>query len=123
MRVLIVENNSELGKIWKRHLERHGVDVNLVNDQANAIKAIRNAEINLIVLDLDLPGASVFAIADFASYRRPDARVIFVTNSTFFSDGSIFRHVGNACAMVPSEVPPEDLCAMVEHYGAPAYLM
>ena len=32
------------------------------------------------------------AVADFASYRRPEARVIFVTNTSFFSDGSIFAH-------------------------------
>lgn len=73
----------------------------------------------IIVLDLVLDNGSALAVADFASYRRPDARVIFVTNTSFFSDGSIFAHSPNACAYVQSETPPEDLAAMVEHYAAP----
>jgi hypothetical protein len=66
---------------------------------------------------LVIEGGSAFAVADFASYRRPDARVVFVTNTTFFSDGSIFQHIPNACAFVPTETPPEDLVAIVEHYA------
>lgn len=73
----------------------------------------------IIVLDLVLDHGSALAVADFASYRRPDSRVIFVTNTSFFSDGSIFAHSPNACAYVQSETPPEDLAAMVEHYAAP----
>jgi len=43
-----------------------------------------------------------------------------VTNTSFFSDGSIFQVSNNACAYVQSETPPEDLAAMVEHYARPA---
>ena len=57
-------------------------------------------------------------MSDFASYRHPRTRVIFVTNTTFFSDGSIFAHSPNACAYVQSETPPEDLAAMVDYYAA-----
>ena len=71
----------------------------------------------MIVLDLVLGEGSAFAVADFASYRRPQARIIFVTNTTFFSDGSIFSICPNACAYVQSATPPEDIAAMVEHYA------
>lgn len=81
--------------------------------------ALYSADFEIIVLDLVLEGGSALAVADFASYRRPDARVIFVTNTSFFSDGSIFAHSPNACAYVQSEAPPEDLAAMVEHYAVP----
>jgi len=64
-----------------------------------------------------LENGSALAVADYANYRQPDARVIFVTNTSFFSDGSIFAHSANARAFVPSGTPPEDLAAMVEHYG------
>ncbi len=117
MKVLIVESSRDLGRVWKRHLERQGADVVLVHDQSDAIAVVRAQEIDVIVLDLVLSDGSALAIADFASYRRPQARVIFVTNTTFFSDGSIFQHSPNACAFVQSCTPPEDLAAMVEHYG------
>ena len=60
---------------------------------------------------------SALAVADYASYRLPDARVICVTNTSFFSDGSIFAHIGNASTLVPIGTPPEDIAAMVEYYG------
>ena len=118
MRVLIVEGNPTLGWVWRRHLERRGCDVVMAHNQAEAIDALRVEEINIIVLDLILEDGSAIAIADYASYRRPDAKVIFVTNTSFFSDGSIFQHIPNACAMMPSEMALDDLSALVEHYGS-----
>ncbi|WP_281995887.1 response regulator transcription factor [Ruegeria faecimaris] len=118
MNVLIVESNPDLGRVWKRHLERQGAEVTLVTGQEDAILALYGAEFEIIVMDLVLETGSALAVADFASYRRPEARVIFVTNTTFFSDGSIFAHSPNACAYVQSCTPPEDLAAMVEHYAA-----
>jgi DNA-binding NtrC family response regulator len=118
MKVLIVEGNPHLGWVWQRHLERHGCDVVLAHDQSEAIETLRDIDVNVIVLDLILEDGSAFAVADFASYRRPDAKVIFVSNTDFFSDGSIFQHIPNACALMPSEMPPDDLSALVEHYGS-----
>jgi len=74
--------------------------------------------VDIIILDLVLEDGSALAVADYANYRQPEARVIFVTSTTFFSDGSIFAHSGNARAFVTTDTPPEDLAAMVEHYGA-----
>ncbi len=119
MRVLIVESEPDLGRLWKRHLERQSAVVELVPGQAHAIEALQARDYDVIVLDLVLHEGSALVVADFASYRRPDARVIFVTNTSFFSDGSIFQHSLNACAFVQSGTPPEDLVAMVEHYGRP----
>ncbi len=119
MKVLIVECQRELGLLWQRHLMRHGVEVDLVHSQEAAIQALYRQSYDLLVLDLVLDEGSALAVADFASYRRPDARVLFVTNTSFFSDGSIFAHSSNACAYVQSGTPPEDLAAMVEHYAAP----
>ena len=118
MNVLIVESSPELGALWKRHLERQGAVVTLVKSQETAIAALHDSTFDIIVLDLVIKQGSALAIADFASYRRLEAWVIFVTNTSFFSDGSIFAHSPNACAYVQSGTPPEDLAAMVEHYAA-----
>ena len=117
MQVLIVESDRDLGDLWCRQLERMGASVSIAGTQSDAIAVLRNTEISIIVLDLLVKDGSAFAIADFASYRRPNARIIFVTNTTFFSDGSIFQHIPNACAFIQSQTPPEDLAVMVEHYG------
>ncbi len=116
--VLIVQENESLGSLWRRHLERQGFSVDLATGQKEAIRFLQLKRVDIIILDLILTEGSAFAVADFCSYRQPEAKVIFVTSSRFFSDGSIFRHIPNACAMMPAEVRPEDLGALVAHYGA-----
>jgi DNA-binding response OmpR family regulator len=117
MNVLIVESASDLGCLWQSHIERLGAGVRLARSQDQAVGFLQDEDFDIIVLDLVLDDGSAFAVADFACYRCPETRVVFVTNTTFFSDGSIFRHIPNACAFVQSETPPEDLAAIVEHYA------
>lgn len=117
MNVLIVESEPELGRLWQRHLERQGAHVKLALGQDEAIAAILSETFDIMVLDVVLDQGSSFAISDFASFRCPGLKVIFVTSTTFFSDGSIFTHSRNACAYIRSATPPEDLAAMVEHYA------
>ena len=117
MNVLIVESRPELGELWGRHLQRMGMDVHQVTGQSTAVAYLEEHAPDIILLDLVLREGSALAVADFASYRHPEARVIFVTDTSFFSDGSIFAHSSNACAFVPAGTRPEDLAAMVEHYA------
>ncbi|MCA0042337.1 response regulator transcription factor [Celeribacter litoreus] len=117
MNVLIVESNADLARIWARHLERQGVQVEIASGQSDAIESLQRAEPNLIVLGLLLDEGSALAVSDYAQYRHPETKVIITSNSRFFSDGSIFQHAANACAFLPNEVEPDDLTAMVEHFG------
>jgi DNA-binding NtrC family response regulator len=117
MRVLIVEGQSELAEIWQQHLERLGMTVIRARGQTDGMAYLSSDEIDIIILNLVLQDGSALAVADYASYRLPEARVIFVTNTSFFSDGSIFSLVSNACAFVRTGTPPADLAALVEHYG------
>ena len=119
MNVLIVQNDAKLGQIWQRHLQRQDHVVDVALDQDSAVACLDDQFYSIIILDVVLDGGSAIAVADYASYRHPDARVIFVTNSSFFSDGSIFQLCSNACAFVPIATQPEDLTAMVEHYAKP----
>lgn len=118
MQILIVESQTGLGEIWKQHLERHGMDVELVLAQDAAVAYLQDHPVDLIVLDLLLDEGSAIAVADYANYKYPKTPVIFVTGSSFFSDGSIFQHMSNARAFLPTDVNPDDLAAMVQHYGS-----
>ena len=119
MQVLIVENVLELARIWQRQLERDGLEVVVAPHSDRAIDLISDVAFDVIIVSLNLSeGDSPMAVADYAQYRRPDARLIFVGDGEFFSDGSIFELMGNARALIPRATAPEDLAAMVEHYGA-----
>lgn len=117
MRVLIVQSAPALRTLWQRHLQRCGMHVTTAGSQEDAIRRISEEVPDIIILDLVLSDGSALAVADYANYRSPGTQVIFVTNTKFFSDGSIFSHVANARAFVQRATPPEDLAAMVEHYA------
>ncbi len=117
MSVLVVESNTALRRIWAWHLVRHGLRVTHVADDNAAIEHLSENQTGVIIISLELTDGGAFAVADYASYRWPDASVIFVTRSSFFSDGSIFQHCNNACAILPNATKPEDLAAMASHYA------
>jgi len=118
MDVLIVQSEVGLGTIWQRHLERQGMRVSRAASDQEANALLDTASFDIIVLDLVLENGGALAVADYAHFRQPNARVVFVTNSSFFSDGSIFAHAPNARAFLPSTTAPEDLAIMIEHYGS-----
>ena len=117
MQVLIVQSAPGLRTVWKRHLERCDMVVTTASSQAEAIGHLEASSPDIIILDLVLVEGSALAVADYANYRCPSAQVIFVTNTRFFSDGSIFSHAANALAFVQRATPPSDLAAMVAHYA------
>lgn len=118
MRALIIQTNTDLGTLWKRHLERLDVAVSLAQTGEDARDLILSTRFDVIVLDLVLIEGSALALADLARFRQPEANVVFVTDTTFFSDGSIFRHSANARAFIKTATPPQDLAEIVYHYGA-----
>lgn len=120
MHVLIVVSDAELGRVWQTHLREFCGRVDLVAGQDAAVAVLERNDVQVIVLDLGLAEGSPFAVADYASYRRPEAKVVSVTRDAVFSDGSIFQHMPNACAFLPARMPPSDLAAVVEHHGRAA---
>ena len=94
-----------------------GSDVILALSGDTAEELLATQDFDVIVIDLVLEQGSPLAVADIASFRQPDANVIFVTDTTFFSDGSIFSHSGNARAIVPKQTAPQDLANIIDHYG------
>lgn len=117
MVILIVAHNPDLAGIWASHLERRGQKTSVVGSQEEAISYLRGNAVEVIVLDLLLEDGSPIAIADYASYRWPTSKIVFVTNRTFFSDGSIFNHIPNTAAILADATPPKDLAAIVEYHG------
>ncbi len=71
MKVLIVESNPDLGRVWQRHLQRQGAEVTLVETQEAAILALYGTEFDIIVLDLVLETGSALAVADSPAIGGP----------------------------------------------------
>lgn len=118
MRVLIVETNLELAKLWASHLLRQQIDVECACDAAHAIDLLECQRFDVVVLNAAFDDRKSIALADYVAFRLPQARVVFVTASTFFSDGSIFNLTTNAHACVSADIPSEDLVNVIAFHGA-----
>lgn len=119
MKVLVVEGDPGLGWLWSQHIARLGPEVRLAATAEEATGILAEGPVDALVVNLMLEGGSALAVADMARFRCPGAKVIFVSSATFFSDGSIFGLVPNAAAFLPVHTRPEDLAAIVQHYGRP----
>lgn len=120
MFVLVVEPNEAIGRLWCDHMERQGAKTVLAHDQESAISALRFQRFDVLVINLLTPNCSVLSISDLATYRSPEIAIIVVSANSFFSDGSIFDIIPNTRGFLNSPVAPDDLAAMVEHYGLSA---
>lgn len=115
--ILIVESDADLAEIWEGHLARAGFDVWRAEDAPAACQLVNGMDFAVIILNVVLERGSAFTVVDIASDRNAEVQVIFVTNTRFFSDGSIFQLCSNACAFVRTGTQPDDLTAMVSHYA------
>ncbi len=84
---------------------------------SDALAQLRRDSADVIIVNLDQPNEGAMTVADYAAYRHPSARVVFLTARSFFSDGSIFDMSPNACAFLPSATKPEDLATIVTHHA------
>jgi DNA-binding response OmpR family regulator len=117
MQVLIVESDPVLADRWFDELSAAGCDVHVASSAQQAIRVMDACTVAVIVLDLELTAGGALSVPIYAGYRLPDARVIVVTGSTVFNDGSIFDLCANACAYLNSASRPGDLAALVDYHG------
>lgn len=118
VQVLIVEHNRDLARIWAAFLGRQGMECRLAASLHQAYAALRAQSFEALVLEMELPDGAALAVADFATYRNPEIPIIAVTARGFFSDSAIFELIPNARGLLRAPLRPEDMAALVEHYGA-----
>jgi DNA-binding response OmpR family regulator len=86
-RILVVEDEPRLGALLRLYLEREGHIVTVVGDGRSAIATVETDEVDLVVLDLMLPGLGGEAVLEairaqgdipvlIASAKRSDAQRI-----------------------------------------------
>jgi len=76
--VLLVEDDRALAEVTARFLEHHGVDVTWVADGERGLEEAAGAGIDLVLLDVMLPGQDGFAVCR-ALRARDDVPVIMLT--------------------------------------------
>jgi DNA-binding response OmpR family regulator len=78
-KLLIAEDDVDLGNVLKMFIEMNGFSVTLVTDGNEACEKIEDIAPDLCVLDINMPGKDGFTTAQFIRKRMPDMPIVFLT--------------------------------------------
>jgi PAS domain S-box-containing protein len=110
-RVLVVEDDPDLGHVLLATLASAGIDADLAATGREAMLAIEQAPPDLLVLDVGLPGKDGFAVADWLrQHGRLTGTPLLIYSGLEFSDADRTRLQLGSTEFVPkADVSPEDL--------------
>ncbi|WP_420155772.1 response regulator [Siphonobacter sp.] len=79
MRILIVEDELKLATSLKRGLDEYGFQASVALDGASAKKALELGEINLVILDINLPDINGYDLCRYIHERNSHIPIIILT--------------------------------------------
>lgn len=86
IRVLYVEDETNLGTIVSETLEQKGFDVQLVADGKIVMQTCQQFRPDIVVLDVMLPGIDGFTLGKSIRLQFPETPIIFLTAKTQTKD-------------------------------------
>jgi DNA-binding NtrC family response regulator len=78
-RVLIVDDEAAMCEMLAGQLERRGFSVLTSRSVDEAIPALRDAEVQVVVADHNMPGKTGIALCDYVTTNLPDLPVVLIT--------------------------------------------
>lgn len=85
-KILLVEDDTNMGFLLVDFLEANGFDVKLYRDGHLGLNAFNNYDFDFIILDIMLPGIDGFSIAELIRKKDAQTPVIFLTAKTLKDD-------------------------------------
>ncbi len=87
LRVLLVDDEEDFVQTLAERLELRNVRATLAYDGAGALEALENADVDVVVLDVRMPGLSGIEVLKRIKSARPDLPVILLTGHGDTRDG------------------------------------
>ena len=78
-RVIVVDDNRDLGELTSEILVEKGFRVNIAFDGETALKRIKQERYDLMILDYRLPGISGLTVLEKTHQIRPNLRTIMIS--------------------------------------------
>ena len=110
-RVLVVEDDLDLGRLLASRLQHHGLDVELARTGREAREAIERATPALVVLDLVLPGEDGYAVVEWLrrTGRFEGAPLLVYSASDLSAEDRERLQLGRTEFMTKASVSPEEI--------------
>ena len=110
-KVLVVEDDRAISDLLRLYLEKEGVEVTVADTAEAALPAIEEAEFDLLLLDVNLPGRDGFEL--LADLRRRHDLPVLVLTARDAEEDSIFAFGVGADDYVTKPFSPKVLAARV----------
>jgi DNA-binding NtrC family response regulator len=115
LKVLVVEDDASLRRLWEEVLSGAGHMVTTSADAASAREALLARPYDVVVLDLNLGDDRGLSVALLATYYNPECKVVMITGSSLFAKGEIFEIAPSVSTVLRKPVAIEELLAVSEH--------
>lgn len=86
LRILLAEDDNNLGFVVQDNLKSNGFDVTLCLNGEEALKAFANDNFDICLLDVMMPKKDGFAVAETIKELNKDVPIIFLTAKTMQAD-------------------------------------
>lgn len=103
-KILLVEDDLNLGFLLTEFLEEEGFEVKLCKDGEMGLHAFQRSTYQLCILDVMMPGMDGFTLAKQLKTINPDTPFLFVTAKSLKAD----RMIGYACGAEDYVIKPFD---------------
>ena len=78
-RILIVDDENDVGRTFKMILENYGFDIDFFTDPAMALETFKPNLYELIILDIRMAEINGFELYDKLKSRDPNIKTLFIT--------------------------------------------
>ncbi len=112
--ILVVEDDLDISELIRHHLAKEGYECEAVYDGESALKKVKGGEVDLLLLDLNLPKVNGLEVLKTIRYSyRMDTRIIIVSARSEETDIITGLELG-ADNYLPKPFSPKVLVANVK---------
>lgn len=116
MKILHIDDNHDITKMFSKYFKLKGHDVSVVNDGQNGLQMIENGKFDVILLDLAMPNFSGRDIVDHL-YRNGTInqyKIVALTASSVSDDDKIDLKKKGAHSILRKPIDPDELLNYLE---------
>ncbi len=119
VRVLVAEDEKDVRDLLCEVLRNYGFMVTAVEDGAQAIRAFRDQDFDIVLTDLAMPGYSGLQVAKACRRQRPSVKVVMFTAWDLLVDDDQCIHHG-VDRLIPKPLRMSAVLEALHQLGKPA---